>query len=246
MYGVHKLHVYRVQSQFIFIQFSSPHSIDSLTPRFIRLCHHPFFPASTYTTSPGVLRRAPTTSAHALTVRSTPYLYSVPILRTNTPYHALNQSEIERTSFSWLKMSSSNNNNNDNNLKINTSSLPTRLPPSTSDPKEMGPVPPTLEAAVFNALVSSGSVNRIESSLTDDLAACGWVANVRAYVTQLVRSGECTTFNEVMDKVRTAMLRHTPVDDGTSGAKGSKNVMINGDQSNPVRLVQEGEGSPRA
>lgn len=51
------------------------------------------------------------------------------------------------------------------------------------------------------ALVANGSIPTIQETLGNELQRTGWSANLRAYVTQLMRSGECTNYDELMAKV---------------------------------------------
>jgi len=71
--------------------------------------------------------------------------------------------------------------------------------------------------------------------LTQDLSQSGWMASVRAMVTALVRSGECTTYEEVMGRVRSA-IRLSGTE--TTGKKGS--VVMNGADA---KVLPEGVGS---
>ncbi|KAL1304213.1 hypothetical protein AAFC00_000634 [Neodothiora populina] len=51
------------------------------------------------------------------------------------------------------------------------------------------------------ALVANASIPTIQQTLHDELQRTGWSANLRAYVTKLMRSGECTNYDQLMDKV---------------------------------------------
>ncbi|KAF2197343.1 hypothetical protein GQ43DRAFT_424788 [Delitschia confertaspora ATCC 74209] len=75
--------------------------------------------------------------------------------------------------------------------------LPIPLPTTTAST----PLPPNLRNALYSALLSSSGIPAIQSTLSHELQASGWTSNLRAYITTLLRSGECTTFGEVMERV---------------------------------------------
>lgn len=82
--------------------------------------------------------------------------------------------------------------------KLNTSTLPLHLP-STK------PLPHPTQAALTSALLSAHSIPRIEAQLSQSLAETGWTTNLRTYITNLVRSGECTSYKELLAKVMVAV-----------------------------------------
>jgi hypothetical protein len=128
--------------------------------------------------------------------------------------------------------------------KINTSTLPTTVPSSTSDPKPYKSLPPSTQAALTSALLSANSVPRIESALAQALSESGWTANLRAYITQLVRSGECVSYADVMKRVMQVVQQA----EGEVGGVGSTKVLVNGGMAEregpgmalPVAVLKEG------
>ncbi len=99
----------------------------------------------------------------------------------------------------------------------------------------MKPLPPQTVSLLSSALMSTNGTARIESALAQELATAGWIASVRAMVTALVRSGECTTYEEVMGRVRGAIRAQ-----GTTGdAKRASSVVVNGGEA---RVLPEGVG----
>lgn len=56
-------------------------------------------------------------------------------------------------------------------------------------------------AALTTALITHNSIPLIQATLLHELQASGWTASLRAYITQLMRSGECTRYEELMDRV---------------------------------------------
>lgn len=63
------------------------------------------------------------------------------------------------------------------------------------------PIPADLRNDINAALISGGGLRAIESTLEHELQASGWIADLKAYITHLLRSGECTTVKEVEAKV---------------------------------------------
>lgn len=59
-----------------------------------------------------------------------------------------------------------------------------------------------------------------------ELQAAGWITTLRAYVTQLVRSGECTKYDELMERVLEESMKGI-VGDRTRAVNGSTNVSSN-------------------
>ena len=112
--------------------------------------------------------------------------------------------------------------------------------PSASDPpKAYKSLPPSTQAALTAALLSANSVPRIESALAQALSESGWTANMRTYITQLVRSGECVSYADVMKRVMAAVRA-----DEDGGVK----VLVNGGLAEkdgpgvglPVDVLKEG------
>jgi len=70
--------------------------------------------------------------------------------------------------------------------------IPSR-PPST--------LAPPLRSDINSALLTTGAIERIQTVLLHNLQATGWTANVRKFCLELLRSGECATYGEVMERV---------------------------------------------
>lgn len=60
---------------------------------------------------------------------------------------------------------------------------------------------PSLQSQINTALIANGSIGTIQSALLHELQASGWTTNLRNYITALMRSGECTRYDDLMDKV---------------------------------------------
>jgi hypothetical protein len=92
--------------------------------------------------------------------------------------------------------------------------------------------------------MATNGTTRIEASLTQELSQSGWLASVRAMVVALVRSGECTTYEEVMGRVRGA-IRAAGAAEGEKTSSSSKKggggaVVVNGLDA---KVVPEGVGN---
>ncbi|QIW97996.1 hypothetical protein AMS68_003514 [Peltaster fructicola] len=78
---------------------------------------------------------------------------------------------------------------------------------------------PELQDQVTLALLQNGGVDRIQAVLQQRLDEAGWSENVRDYVTKLFRSGECTTFFEAFERVKS----HITVEGAETGRKKTAN-----------------------
>jgi hypothetical protein len=79
-------------------------------------------------------------------------------------------------------------------------------PPVTVSASSVGassstPLPQNLVNDITTALLTANAIPRIQAVLNHELAATGWTANLRSFVLQLLRSGECTTYDELMERV---------------------------------------------
>jgi hypothetical protein len=100
---------------------------------------------------------------------------------------------------------------------IRTSTLPAD-PNSTAAPESR------LQKQIIDALLYNGGHSSIEHVLDHELAASGWTTNLRTYVQMLFRSGECTTFNEAMERVMKCV--------GVGGRPGNEKKEVNGETTN--------------
>jgi hypothetical protein len=125
-----------------------------------------------------------------------------------------------------------------------TSSKPITMSSTTAQ----STLPPTLRNDIFSALLSGSGIRTIESTLDHEMATSGFKSNLKAYITHLLRAGECTTFDEVMIRVNAKIRQDTNTDaDGSNGVNGGANG-VNGhgkegdeyDLKLPDRVVNEG------
>lgn len=102
-------------------------------------------------------------------------------------------------------------------------------------PAQSTALPSPLRNSIYSALLSSGSIRTIESTLTQLLQQTGFQAALRAYITDLFRTGQATTAGEAfaiaMGRVRECM--------GESG-EGSGEEEGEGELRLPEVVVKEG------
>lgn len=107
---------------------------------------------------------------------------------------------------------------------------------------------------IYSALLSGTGIVNIESTLAHELQRSGWLANLRQYVTQLLRSGEASTIEEIMVKVRekialdpSAQSNGTATNgaNGVNGANGHDSPE-NIDLKIPSHAIMEGTKTVRA
>ena len=95
------------------------------------------------------------------------------------------------------------------------------------DPKSKVPMRDDYQHEITSALVASKAVPRIEAVLAQELAASGWTTNMRTYIQHLLRSGECTSYKELMARVNRAVradrLQEQDLDREVNGVNGEAN-----------------------
>lgn len=83
-----------------------------------------------------------------------------------------------------------------------------------------------LQDQITLALLANGGIARIQTALRQRLDEAGWSENLREYVTQLFRSGECSTYFEAMEKVKSRVrLEGRDEDAGVDGVDGADLVV---------------------
>ncbi|GAM88924.1 hypothetical protein ANO11243_069580 [Dothideomycetidae sp. 11243] len=88
----------------------------------------------------------------------------------------------------------------------------------------------SLQNQITGALIANGSIPTIQSALLHELQAAGWTAALRAFVVQLVRSGECTKYDELMDRV---------LEESMKGVVSERTRAVNGSVATGNRPGQE-------
>lgn len=117
---------------------------------------------------------------------------------------------------------------------MSSDSKPVTISPTTASQ----PLNANLTNSLYAALLSSSGIPNIQATLTHELQASGWTSNLRSYITQLLRSGECTSYKEVLDRI----LEEANVEglDAQSNGTGVTNG-VNGHKENGVSGSGEGK-----
>jgi len=110
------------------------------------------------------------------------------------------------------------------------------------DPDSVAPLDKDYAAQLQTALLASGAVQRIEDAMDAELRKTGWVSDVREYARALLRSGEATTFDEMMACFSRAIQAEAMIgrkEDGKELAAphGLDNGVVNG-----ARVTRHGDG----
>jgi delta-aminolevulinic acid dehydratase/porphobilinogen synthase len=104
---------------------------------------------------------------------------------------------------------------------------PPKIPLSTTSSTSTNPQHARdLQDQITLALLANGGIARIQTALRQRLDEAGWSENLREYVTQLFRSGECLTYFEAMEKVK-ARVRLEGRDEEADGvADGGADLVV--------------------
>ncbi|KAF2087966.1 hypothetical protein K490DRAFT_65246 [Saccharata proteae CBS 121410] len=117
------------------------------------------------------------------------------------------------------------------------------MPTSTEKPASLPSTATTLSPAqasnLTTALCSTAAIPRIQATLAHTLHEEGWSATLRAYVLQLLRSGECSTYDEVMDRVMEETMQGLAERKGGKEKENGKEGKENGVNGGDVRKVGE-------
>jgi hypothetical protein len=89
---------------------------------------------------------------------------------------------------------------------------------------------PALHDTLSTALLEGGSIPAIEQALKQSLAESGWTTELRAYIANIVRSGEATNYQDILKKVMSEV---------TAGHSGERNGKA-GDLKIPEKVVRDG------
>lgn len=120
-------------------------------------------------------------------------------------------------------------------MPTTTTTDPLTIPNTTAS----SPLPPALRNTLYSALLSNGGIPAIQNSLTHELQATGWTTNLRSYITALLRSGECTSYNEVLERVL-AEVKLGPSPNNSTGGSSAEN---DNREANGVNGVMNGNGN---
>ncbi|KAI9713114.1 MAG: hypothetical protein M1820_001099 [Bogoriella megaspora] len=112
---------------------------------------------------------------------------------------------------------------------------------------------PALQSDIASALLASKGIHRIQATLLHSLQSTGWADNLRTYCLDLLRSGECATYDELMARIikdsRPGLSSDGKVTNGVNGTAkggdgdghvgGARSVEEGGIQI-PERTIKEG------
>jgi hypothetical protein len=98
-------------------------------------------------------------------------------------------------------------------------------------------MPPHIHEALSTALLESRSIPAIERVLSQSLAESGWTTELRAYIQRLVRSGECTNYQQIVKRVMGAVVAEG---EGGEEGKGRKGEREREELRVPEKVVKDG------
>jgi hypothetical protein len=112
-------------------------------------------------------------------------------------------------------------------------------------------IPQDMRNAIYSALLSGDGIRNIEATLDHHLQTSGFKASLRAYMTDLFRSGQATTAVEARDMAMARIRAHLQqqlADAPDTGANGSSAAADahDVDLSIPPIAITEGTKSVRA
>jgi hypothetical protein len=105
-------------------------------------------------------------------------------------------------------------------------------------------VPQDIRNAIYSALLSGDGIRNIEATLDHHLQTSGFKASLRAYMTDLFRSGQATTAVEARDMAMARIRAH--LQHAAPDANGSAGDAQDVDLSIPPVAITEGTKSVRA
>lgn len=94
---------------------------------------------------------------------------------------------------------------------------PDRVQVSTSTLATNTTIPPELQDHLKAALLHSGGIRNIESSLREELSRSGWMDNLRKHVQEMMRSGQAVKYNDIMAQLE----QDFALEDASNGRSGS-------------------------
>lgn len=98
---------------------------------------------------------------------------------------------------------------------------------------------------IYSALLSHGGIRNIEATLDETLRATGFHDNLKAYITDLLRSGQATTCEEARDMAMAKIQEQMRSKDSkaTTNGHAAANGSANGDSDDlDLRIPKEAIG----
>jgi hypothetical protein len=108
------------------------------------------------------------------------------------------------------------------------------------------PLSPAVRNNIYSALTGQ-PIQRIAQTLEHELATSGFTSNLKAYITHLLRSGECTSLDEVTAAVFAKMQNQiAELSNGANGTNGTNGaVSVNGKEGDDEWDLHIGERAIR-
>jgi hypothetical protein len=120
-------------------------------------------------------------------------------------------------------------------------------PINMSSTQAQNTLSPELRNDIYSALLSGTGIRNIESTLDHEMQASGFKFNLKGYIMHLLRSGQCTTFDEIMvrvnDKIRhdtDAAKSNGTTTNGVHGTNGHSKDGEDYDLCLPEKMITEG------
>ena len=98
----------------------------------------------------------------------------------------------------------------------------------------------SLHNQLTGGLIANNSIPVIQATLLHELQASGWTANLREFITQLMRSGECTRYDDLMDRVLEEAMKGVVAERSRSNGATANGKAGAHDLRIPDRAIKEG------
>lgn len=99
---------------------------------------------------------------------------------------------------------------------------------------------PEIRSALLTALMSSSAIPKIHTTLLSSCQSTGWLDAVRERALQLLRSGECTSYREIMAVLRDEVRAPLPQANEAGGGGGGQEDGNNAGERGRVRRRKGG------
>lgn len=83
---------------------------------------------------------------------------------------------------------------------------------------------PAVQSSINAALLQAGSIPKIQRKMLYELQAAGWTKRVETMIVSLMRSGECTKMEDLMDRVMQEVNKGETVAGAGSGTGSGKDA----------------------
>jgi hypothetical protein len=165
--------------------------------------------------------------SHTSTTKKEPYKHRTPIYTQPSPPEITTSASGIR-SFTPIAKYETPTSPTEHHHQENRATManPPKIPLSTTSSTSTNPQHARdLQDQITLALLANGGIARIQTALRQRLDEAGWSENLREYVTQLFRSGECSTYFEAMEKVKSRVRLEGRDEDENAGVDGADLVV---------------------